>query len=180
MLTSFAPIGSVVNDWQLPDYRARSEISDNVKPQQKMRECELKRYGAYFNGWCQVFGEHESISVGDGENCWLIGDKKVGLILPKPLLKELFREVLLHDQIPEITFSQQGVQIGALCFPLRSGPEKIVLDAIGQLIDSGSDLHLFLTCHLLYANGNRIVTISNRKPQSIVYKQLGSMKIRLE
>ena len=179
MLISFVPIGSVVDAWQLVENDTHSKLFDNLKSKQQTRECEIKRYGAYFKGWCQVFGEHESILVGEHENCWLIGEKKVGLILPKPLLKQLNGEVLLHEQVPVITFTQRGVQIGTFHFPFRSELEKRVLGAIEQLIDTGDGLHLFLTSHLLYGNGSRIITISNKRPQSIIYKEIGSMKIRL-
>ena len=179
MVISFAPIGSVVDAWQFAENNIHSGLFDSVKTKQQLRECEIKRYGAYFKGWCQVFGEHESILVGERENCWLIGEEKVGLILPKSLLKQLNREVLLHEHVPDITFSQQGVQIGTIHFPFMSKLEKKVLSAIEYLIDTGLDLHLFLTSHLLYGNGRRIITISNKKPKSIIYKEISSMKMRL-
>ena len=180
MLIGFAPIGSVVDAWRFTENDRQSKFLASESSCQQVRECEIKRYGAYFKGWCQVFGEHESILVGEHENCWLIGAQKVGLILPKPLVKQLNSEVLLHEQVPVIRFTQQGVQIGALHFPFRSDLEKRVLSAIEQLIDTGPELHLFLTSHLLYGNGSRIITISNKRPQSIIYKEIGSMKIRLQ
>lgn len=180
MLISFAPFGSVVDAWQLTENNARLKLIGNAKSERQTRECEIKRYGAYFRGWCQVFGEHESILVGEHENCWLIGERKVGLVLPKPLLKQLNGEVLLREQVPAITFTQLGVQIGSLSFPFRSELEKKVAVVIEQLIDTGPDLHLFLTSHLLYGNGSRIITISNKKPQSIIYREIGTMKVRLQ
>lgn len=180
MLIGFAPIGSVVDAWQFTENDQQPKIFNSENSCQVTRECEIKRYGAYFKGWCQVFGEHESILVGEREKCWLIGENKVGLILPKHLVKQLNGEVLLHEQLPVITFTQQGVQIGALQFPFKSELEKRVLSAIAQLIDSGPDLHLFLTSHLLYGNGSKIITISNKKPQPIIYKQIGNIKIQLK
>lgn len=180
MLISFAPIGSVVDAWHFTEGDAYSKLLDNLNSHKQTRECEIKRYGAYFKGWCQVFGEHESVLVGEHENCWLIGEQKVGLILPKSLVRRLNSEVLLHEQVPVVSFTQQGVQIGALHFPFKSELEKRVLSAIEQLIDTGQDLHLFLTSHLLYGNGRKIITISNKRPQSIIYKEIGSMKIQLQ
>jgi hypothetical protein len=180
MLISFAPIGSLVAGRQITENDARSKLLNQVNSKQQVRECEIKRYGAYFKGWCQVFGEHESILVGEHENCWLIGENKVGLVLPKALLKQLNGEVLLHEQIPEITFSQQGVQIGSLHFPFKSELEKSVLGAIEQLIDFDTGLHLFLSSHLLYGNGRRIITVSNKRPQSIIYKEIGVIKLRMQ
>ena len=180
MLIGFAPIGSVVDAWQFTENGKQAKNFNSENSGQLARECEIKRYGAYFKGWCQAFGEHESILVGEHENCWLIGENKVGLILPKPLVKRLNGEVLLHEQLPVITFTHQGAQIGSLHFPFKSELEKRVLSAIAQLIDIGPDLHLFLTSHLLYGNGSKIITISNKRPQSIIYKQIGTMKIQLK
>jgi hypothetical protein len=80
MLIGFAPIGSVVDAWQFTENDQQPKIFNSENSCQVTRECEIKRYGAYFKGWCQVFGEHESILVGEREKCWLIGENKVGLI----------------------------------------------------------------------------------------------------
>lgn len=180
MLINFVPTGSIVDAWQLTETDIDRKLINDVKLRQLKRECEIKRYGAYFRGWCQVFGEHESILVGERDNCWLIGERKIGLVLPKSQLKQLNGQILRHEQAPVIIFTQKGVQIGELSFPFKSELEKKVLGAIEQLIDTGSDLHLFLTSHLLYGNGSRIITISDIKPQSIIYKEIGSMKISLQ
>jgi len=37
-----------------------------------MLERELKRYAAYFRGWCQAFGEHESIHSEESGISWLL------------------------------------------------------------------------------------------------------------
>lgn len=180
MLVSFAPMGSVSDDWQLAENKAESKPPRNAELEKPMREYGIKRYGAYFKGWCQAFGEHESILVGERENGWLIGEKKVGLVLPKSLLRRLNGEVLRKSQTPEITFSQEGVQIGALCFHFESELERMVLATVEHLVDTEPDLHLFLTSHLLYGNGKRIITFSGKKPQTIIYKEIGNIKIRLQ
>lgn len=144
-----------------------------------MLECELKRYAAYFRGWCQAFGEHESIEVDENGSYWLIAENQVGLVLPRSLLKPLNREVLLHDEVPTLTFSEQGVQIGALHFPFAMDHEKEALSAIEDLIDTGPEFHMFLTSHLMYGNGSRIITFSSKKPLAIIYKEIGTMHIRL-
>ncbi len=144
-----------------------------------MLECELKRYAAYFRGWCQAFGEHESIEVDEKGSYWLLAENQVGLVLPKALIKPLNREVLLHEEIPSLTFSDQGVQIGALRFPFPSDHEKKALNAIEHLIETGPEFHMFLTSHLLYGSGSKIITFSSKKPLSIIYKEIGTMHIRL-
>lgn len=144
-----------------------------------MRECELKRHAAYFRGWCQAFGEHESIEVDEDGSYWLFAELQVGLVLPKPLIKPLYREVLLHEHVPVLTFSQRGVEIGSLSFPFNNESEKQALEAIRHLIESGPEFHVFLSSHLLYGGGNRIITFSSKKPLSIIYKEIGTMLIRL-
>ncbi len=144
-----------------------------------MLECELKRYAAYFRGWCQAFGEHKGIEVDENESYWLLAENQVGLVLPKYQIKPLNREVLLHDEVPSLTFSAQGVQIGALQFPFASDHEKEALSVIEHLIETGPEFHMFLTSHLLYGSGSRIITFSCNKPLSIIYKEIGTMHIRL-
>ena len=144
-----------------------------------MHERELKRYAAYFRGWCQAFGEHESIQVDASGSYWLFSEKRVGLVLPIPLIKPLHREVLLHEQVPPLTFCQQGVHIGNLHFPFKNEREKQVLGAIEKLIETAPDLHVFLTSHLLYGIGSRIITFSSKRPLSIIYREIGTMQIRL-
>ena len=144
-----------------------------------MLERELKRYAAYFRGWCQAFGEHEDIPIEESERYWLLAENQVGLVLPKPLIKPLYSEVLLHEQAPALTFSRQGVEIGSLNFPLTSKREIQALDAIEHLIETSADFHVFLTSHLIYGSGSKIITFSSRKPLSIIYKEIGTMHIRL-
>ncbi|MBT8064634.1 MAG: hypothetical protein KJN94_06410 [Gammaproteobacteria bacterium] len=145
-----------------------------------MLECRLKRYAAYFRGWCQAFGEHEGIHVEEDGIDWLLADSQVGLVLPRPMIKPLYREVLLHEEAPPLTFSLNGVQIGSLEFPLANQREVEALDAMENLMKAGRDCHLFLTSHLLYGGGNRIITFSCKKPLAIIYKEIGTMRIRLE
>jgi hypothetical protein len=103
----------------------------------------------------------------------------VGLVLRKQLIKPLHRKVLLHDQVPPLIFNPQGVHIGSFHFSFSSEPEKQVLGAIERLVETGPELHVFLTSHLLYGIGNRLITISSKKPLSIIYKEIGTMHIRL-
>ena len=171
------------NDWNNKQGSAIEPVipfrSINGSQSPVFRECELKRHAAYFRGWCQAFGEHESIEVDGNGSYWLLAEQQVGLVLPKPLVKTLYREVLLHEKIPILTFNQQGVRIGAINFPFMHESEKQVLEAIKNLIDAGPDFHVFLTSHLLYGGGNRIITFSNKRPLSIIYKEIGTMHIRL-
>ena len=143
-----------------------------------MLERELKRHAAYFRGWCQPFGEHESIHREDSGVNWLIAESQVGLVLPRTMIKPLYREVLRRSYAPTVTFSQDDVEIGALMLPLDGRHGEKALDELAAMLESGEECHVFLTSHLLYS-GRRIITFSNRKPLAIIYKEIGRMRIRV-
>jgi len=145
-----------------------------------MLERELKRYAAYFRGWCQTFGEHESLPVEEGDINWLFTEHQAGFILPQALTRQLYREVLLHRVPPTLEFSRSSVRIGGLQFALARRQENRTLDAIENILKSGDDFHVYLTSHLMYGTRARIITLSTRKPLSIIYKEIGTMRIRLD
>jgi len=144
-----------------------------------MLERDLKRYAAYFRGWCQAFGEHESIYQDDTGVHWLTAEKQVGLVLPKPLIKPLYRQVLLQEDAPPLTFKRKKVVIGSLIIPIGKEYQKMALTAIASLLESDEEVHVYVTSHLLYGSGRKIITISNKKPLPIIYKEIGIMRIRL-
>jgi len=47
-----------------------------------MTEYVLKRYAAYYRGWCQAFGEHESVPGEDTGISWLFGENQIGKSAP--------------------------------------------------------------------------------------------------
>jgi len=145
-----------------------------------MLERELKRYAAYFRGWCQAFGEHESVYRDDTGINWLTAENQLGLVLPKPLIRSLYREVLLHEHVPVLTFHHESVEIGSLDIPIAKQYQRQALDAMGLILDSSAEVHVFVTSHLLYGEGSKIITFSSKKPLAIIYKEIGTMRIRLE
>ncbi|MBT8048380.1 MAG: hypothetical protein HKN57_03005 [Xanthomonadales bacterium] len=145
-----------------------------------MLERDLKRYAAYFRGWCQAFGEHESIYRDDNGVNWLTAEHQVGLVLPKTIIKPLYREVLLHKRPPPLTFHRRSVEIGSLVIGIGKKYQKQARSAMGHLLDHDEDVHVFLTSHLLYGEGSKIITFSNRKPLAIIYKEIGTMRIRVK
>jgi hypothetical protein len=145
-----------------------------------MLERELTRYSAYFRGWCQAFGEHEHISGDESGIDWLLAEHQAGLVLPKPLIKQLYRDVILHHQAPTLTFSRENARIGSLRIALAGKQDRTAMAAIKNMLENGDDFHVYLTSHLLYGSGARIFTFSNRKPLAIIYKEIGRMRVRLE
>lgn len=145
-----------------------------------MLERDLKRYAAYFRGWCQAFGDHESIYRDENGINWLTSENQVGLVLPRPVIKSLYREVLLRKRAPTLTFRRKSVEIGFLNIGIGKRYQKKALSAMSHLLDHDEDVHVFVTSHLLYGEGSRIITFSNNKPLAIIYKEIGTMRIRVE
>jgi hypothetical protein len=144
-----------------------------------MLERELIRYAAYFKGWCQAFGEHEGIQCKASGIDWLLADHQLGLVLPPDAIKSLRREVLLHRHTPTLVFREDCIEVGALRIPLEVKQEQRALDAMAEILASPDAVHLYLTSHLIYGGGNRIITFSNKKPLLIIYKVIGTMKVRM-
>lgn len=113
-----------------------------------MHEYELQRYAAYFRGWCQTFGEHDSIPNENTGICWLLSEHQAGFVLQPQLARSLYREVLRKNYTP--------------------------------VLENCSNPCLFMTSHFTYGTGTRILTLSNKKPLSIIYKKIGCIRIWLD
>jgi hypothetical protein len=144
-----------------------------------MVEREVKRYAAYFRGWCQAFGEHESLADHDREVFWLVTDQAAGFVLPANYQRQLYREVLLHRTAPPLTFHSDRVEIGEFQLELARQYETRILESIDHLLASNRGLHVYLTSHLMYGTGARIITLSTKKPLLIIYKEIGTLRIGL-
>jgi len=145
-----------------------------------MLEREIKRYSAYFRGWCQTFGEHESIPGEANGITWLLADHQAGFILPKNLTRSLYREILLHPEAPTMKIKGNTVKIGSFGFTLEKNQEQRTLEAIEKILEKGDEFHVFLTSHFMYGTDARIMTLSRKKPLAIIYKEVGSMRIRVD
>jgi hypothetical protein len=111
---------------------------------------------------------------------WLLADHQLGLVLPSDMVKSLHREVLLRRRTPSLIFRDECIEVGALRIPLERKREQKALDAVAEILASPEAVHLYLTSHLLYGGGNRIITFSNRKPLLIIYKVIGTMRVSME
>ena len=142
-------------------------------------DCVVTRYAAYFRGWCQAFGEHDSVTDERTGISWLRSGNQVGFVLPGDLMHALNREVLLRDTTPVLTIDPGAIHVGALEFPLGAVQDTSFLQDMHRLLESGRAPSLFLTSHFMYGTNARIVTLSKKKPISIIYKEIGSIPIRL-
>ena len=139
----------------------------------------LQRFSAYFRGWCQAFGEHESIPGGTSDISWLLGEDQVGFILPQHMTKPLYREVLRTIEAPVLTLDSSSVHIGKLRYELVAFSDHPAMAGIQKVLESGARSHLYLTSHFMYGPGAKIITLSNKKPLSIIYKEIGHMIIKI-
>ena len=140
---------------------------------------ELKRYAAYYKGWCQAFGEHESIRSEDAGISWLFAEKQIGFISPRKLARAILREILRKRDTPTLTIGRNSVQIGSFYYRPSKASDESALLAIADFLETGNASHIYLTSHFMYGTGTRILTVSSKKPLSIIYKELGTMHIRL-
>jgi hypothetical protein len=139
----------------------------------------LTRHAAYFRGWCQAFGEHEGIQCEASGIDWLLAEHQVGLVLPREYIKPLRREVLLQETTPTLTFCKDRILVGQLEVSLEKQQEQKALDAMASILEISEDIHLYLTSHLLYGGGAQIITFSSKKPLIIIYKEIGTMHVRM-
>jgi len=141
----------------------------------------LKRYTAYFRGWCQAFGDFShSAETGDGIT-WLLGPQRIGLILPVRLKKGIYKKVLgAKDRPPAIVLGHGQLRIGDECLSLPPAAEYPELELLREEFRNSEVLHLYLTYHLMFPSGVRIITVSRKAPMVIFYKEIDPMRIRIE
>jgi hypothetical protein len=141
-------------------------------------DCIVTRYAAYFRGWCQAFGEHDSVTDERTGISWLRSGNQVGFVLPEELMHALNREVLLRDITPVLTVDACAIHVGALDFSLEAVKETSFLQHMHRLLESGRAPSLFLTSHFMYGTGTRIITLSGNAPLALIYKPIGSLCVR--
>jgi hypothetical protein len=143
-------------------------------------EYELQRYAAYFRGWCQAFGKHDSVPCEVTGVNWLFSEYQVGFVLPSQLTRSLYREVLGKQGTPILELKATGAQIGSFQYPLCGAAYDQGIAAIQTVLEQGRDSCLFVTSHFMYGTGTRIITLASKKPLTIIYKDIGPMRIRLD
>jgi hypothetical protein len=140
----------------------------------------IRRYAAYFRGWAQAFGEHQRVDDHDHGLRWLLGENQVGIILEADLRRRLFAEILvLHGQEPPvITLGADAIEVGSsrLALAEDSTPAKA---RVLRLLTGAAALHLFQTYHLIYPSGTRILTLSERAPLSILYREIPPLTLHI-
>ncbi|MET0029817.1 MAG: hypothetical protein ABW101_19460 [Candidatus Thiodiazotropha sp.] len=138
----------------------------------------IKRYNAYYKGWCLAFGEHSGDYEEFRDINWLYGEDRVGLILSAELRKRAQHELLGHsDAIPALQLSEQSVSFNAFEYPLQDPMDLDNLKRFRQFLLSHREIHMFLSSHLIYPPRTRILTFATQKPLIIMYKEMQPLKL---
>jgi hypothetical protein len=141
---------------------------------------QIKRYNAYYHGWCLAFGEHSADYEEEEEINWLFGEQKAGLILSPRLLKQAQLEFLGHrDTIPELAVSELGLRMNSFLQPLSSERDRENARRLKAFLLQSRELHMFLSNHLFY-QGKRIITFDQEKPLVIMYKEMEPLQLIIE
>ncbi len=144
-------------------------------------ERELKRYAAYFRGWCQAFGEYEEEFAEENGITWLLGKDQVGIILPDRTRKGIYREVLgKKAKTSRISVSKTRFQLDQIGFGVSGDEVQNYMYNLLREFKHSPVLHLYLTYHLTYPSGTRFVTLSKKAPLRIIYKEIEPMTIHIE
>lgn len=145
-----------------------------------MYERKIKRYSAYFLGWCQAFGEHDISFEDDRDMNWLFGESKIGIVFSaktrRLFLKEMLRE---HQEGPLVILSETSMRIGDLHYPFVSEQDRKGVAGVVKFFKNNDEIHMFLTSHFCYPPGTRIITFSIKKPLIILYKELAPLTVRI-
>lgn len=140
----------------------------------------VKRYSAYFLGWCQTFGEHQKTPPTDDEIKWLFADGQIGLILRDDILRVFQRELLgRRNREPVLTIAPTYVQTGDLVLSTVEERHQPATRQLRSLLQAPAALHMYLTYHLLYPPGTRIVTFSHKTPLGLLYKEIEPLRVLL-
>ncbi|RCX28382.1 hypothetical protein [Thioalbus denitrificans] len=141
---------------------------------------QVERYAAYYFNWCQAFGEHDAVADETGALTWLVGEDRVGVILAARERREILRELMHQERAtPELTISPEYIQVNDTRIALPSLPDTTALDRLRGLFEGQDPLHLFLTYHVFYPAGTRIITFSRKHPLGLLYKTVGKLQVRL-
>lgn len=140
----------------------------------------IKRYNAYYRGWCLTFGEHTADYEDERDINWLYGEDRIGLILSPSLRKQAHREFLgQHEEIPELGLSDNMVRVNTSVYCLKSDADRLNVQRLKDFLLSSQDMHMFLSNHLFYPR-TRIITFAREKPIIIMYKEMQPLKLVVE
>jgi hypothetical protein len=138
----------------------------------------IKRYNAYYHGWCLTFGEHSADYGEERDISWLFGEDKVGLILSTDLRKQAQREFLgQQKKMPQLGLSDNSIRMNHHIHPMADEIDRKNVQRLIEFLLSSHDLHMFLSSHLIYPSRTRIITFAKKKPLIIMYKEMRPLQL---
>ncbi|MBL8420061.1 MAG: hypothetical protein JNK92_05435 [Dechloromonas sp.] len=138
---------------------------------------EVRRYRAYLPRWCQTFGDHLPEPGGEGRAVeWLVGNDCVGAIVVPEIKLLLIRE-LLGSKKPKVIVRAGSMRLGELDFRDAEVCGHPGYAALLDLLVNAETVHLFLTYHLIYPPGTRIITVSSKAPLPLIYKETAPLRV---
>ncbi|MEW8107108.1 MAG: hypothetical protein AB2535_12020 [Candidatus Thiodiazotropha endolucinida] len=141
----------------------------------------VKRYNAYYRGWCLAFGAHSADYDEERDISWLFGEDRAGLILSSRLRKQAQHELLgHHDEIPQLALSDDSLVLNHYKHPLQDDVDMRNILRLKEFLLRGEEMHMFLCSHLFYPSRTRILTFASRKPLVIMYKEMQPLKLLIE
>jgi hypothetical protein len=141
----------------------------------------VKRYNAYYRGWCLAFGEHSADYDEARDINWLFGEERIGLILSSNLRKQAQHELLgHHDEIPLLSLSDDCVRLNQFKHQLQDDMDMRNILRLKDFLLQGEELHMFLSSHLIYPSRTRILTFATKKPLIIMYKEMQPLRVIIE
>lgn len=140
----------------------------------------IKRYNAYYKGWCLAFGEHTADYGDERDISWLFGEGRVGLILSPDLRRKAQHELLGHnDHIPQLQVADYRVGFNTFDYQLQDDIDLANMRKFKQFLLNHSEVHMFLSSHLIYPSRTRILTFATQKPLIIMYKEMQPLKLTI-
>jgi len=143
---------------------------------------QIRRYSAFFQGWAQAFGNHRGSYDEERRLNWLFGedDDQIGLILTPKIRHPLFHHVLgEHCQELQLILETGRIGMDDLVVETSYRDEQAVR-AIRSLLEGPGDVHLYLTYHLFFPSGTRILTLSRKVPLPIIYKETAPLQVLID
>jgi hypothetical protein len=142
-----------------------------------MYETAIKRYAAYFFGWCQSFGEHEVTFEENKDINWLFGESKVGIIV-SPKIRRLFLKAILKQKQPNVILSATQIEVDNALYSVRE-EDRHNLERAMALLETYEKIHMFLANHFCYPSPTKIITFSAKKPLLILYKEITPVTVKI-
>ena len=107
---------------------------------------------------------------------WLRADDQIGLVLADEVRRLFYRE-LLGDESPTLRLSETHVELGDSSYTLEEQRDIEGMGELMALLRRDEPTHLYLTYHLLYPQGTRILTFSKKSPLPIIYREMRPLRV---